>query len=124
MSRANTMGTFTVRTVTIGVSTTLSDAVFVGGHKLAAIEMSTGWTTANITFAVASSSSRTFLPLYDDAGAEVTVTSPAASRVVAVDVGAGSLAAMQWVKLRSGTVGSEVTQSTAVARTLYLWLKS
>lgn len=113
---------YRVASVTVSTSTDgLSGAADLMVHRLAAVEMSTAWTDANITFAVASSSGGTYNPLYDDLGNEVTVTGSTANRVVAFDSIAGSLAMVRWVKLRSGTNGTPVTQ--AAARTLNLILK-
>jgi hypothetical protein len=124
VGKSQVFGIVDVQTVTVAVSSSLSGAIPISGFKLAAIEMSTAWTTANITFLAASSSGATFYPLYDDQGNEVTVVSPANSRIVALDTVAVPIAAVPWLKVRSGTAGTPVVQSTAAATTLKLYLKS
>lgn len=115
------VGQTTTKTVTVSTSTDgLSDAVDLGGHRITAIAMSTAWTAADITFAAASVAAGTFYPLYDDNGSEATVTA-SASRIIAVDVVAASLAPLQHLKFRSGTDATPVTQASP--RTLTLILK-
>lgn len=116
------VGQTTTRTVTVSTSTDgLSDVVDFAGYKEAAIEMSTAWTAASITFAAASASSGTFNPVYGSTGAEITVTAPDLSRIITMDVVAASLAPLRFVKIRSGTFATPVTQ--AATRTLTLILK-
>lgn len=116
------LGATTTKTVTVSTSTDgLSDAVDLGGYRLAAVAMSTAWTSADITFAAAISSGGTFYPVYNDNGEEATIVNTTASRIVAIDVVAASLAPLRHVKLRSGTNDTPVTQ--AAARTLTIILK-
>lgn len=109
-----------ILTATILINASLSDVLDVGGHKLAAIIMPAAWTTAGLSVVGCDTASGTFLPVYDDLGTEITITA-AASRIISIDSVAGSLAQLAFIKLRSGTSGSPVTQ--AAARTLKLLLK-
>lgn len=81
--------------------------------KQLGIIMPAAWTAADITFAVASESGGTFVPLYDDpgdGGTEVLIDGPAVSTARAIDMLAGSLAPWRYIKIRSGTSGTPVNQ--------------
>ena len=104
-------------TITSG-ATGLSDAVDLGGYWVAAIDMSTGWTAASLSFQACNTSGGTFVDLYDQNGIEWTATSTA-SRAVSVDSDlATALYGHRWLKVRSGTTTGVVAQTTT--RTLYL----
>lgn len=107
--------------LTIAASASLSNAVELGPFALAAIEMPGTWTAANLTFTAASTLGGTYKDLYDDAGVEVVVVA-AASRIIAVDFLARCFAPLRFLKIRSGTTGSPVTQDAA--RTVTLILKA
>lgn len=104
------------RTVTIASGQSLSAEVdmeeFSGSFV---IVMPAAWTTANLTFQAASASGGTFQDVYDDAGTEVSVT-VAASRTIGVNKPA--LAPFRYLKFRSGTSGSAVTQAAQRVLTL------
>lgn len=112
-----------VRTVTIANGASQSGAISLGAYRLGGIIMPAAWTTAAITFLVCDTVDGTFVPLHDDVGTEVTIAAAAvaASRAIAIDELAGSLAQWEWVRLRSGTTSAAVNQ--AAARTLKLVLK-
>ena len=109
------------KTFTIANAASLSDEVDLEDYRLAAIQMSTGWTAANLTFQGATAKAGTFQDVYDDSGTEVSVVA-AASRCIAVDVEAGALAALRYLIVRSGTTGTPVVQGAE--RTLTLILKA
>lgn len=113
-------GNTTTRTVTIAASASLSGEIDLEGFTLAAIEMPAAWTAANLTLQAASASGGTFQDLKDDAGAEVTITA-AAAIMIGLDAVAPEVAALRFLKLRSGTSAAPVAQ--AAARTLTLVLK-
>lgn len=98
-----------VITATILSGASLSDEIDLGHHRIATILMPAAWTTANLTFQVASASGGTFKDLYDDGGVEVNVTA-AAARAIGIDLNAGPLAAARFLKIRSGTTGTPVNQ--------------
>jgi len=108
---------YTVATIASGGS--LSDALDIGTAKHLAVQMPTGWNTAVITLA-ASVDGTNYYPVTDSAGIEVSITA-AASKVIGIDLAALSIAALRFIKFRSGTSGSAVNQSAA--RTLYVALK-
>lgn len=109
------------KTVTIAAGATgLSGEVDLQGYQMAAIQMPDTWTAANITFQAATASGGTFQNVYDDFGGEVTVIA-AASRCITIDLAALKLAALRYIKLRSGTAAVPVDQTAP--RTLTLILK-
>jgi hypothetical protein len=110
-------------TVAVTVSTAtdgLSGNVDLGVFRYGALYMSTAWTAANITFAVADVSTGTYLPLYDDQGNEVTILNTSASRMISLDSVLPSLFPLRHLKVRSGTLGTPVTQAASRALSLVL----
>lgn len=91
-------------TITIAASASLSNAVYIGGNRLVAIEMPSAWTAAKLTFQ-ASWDGTTFTEvLVGSAALELTV---AAAQTIMLDVlFTGAL----YVKARSGTAASPVNQ--------------
>jgi len=115
-----------VRPVTIASGASLSDELNTGGKRIIGILMPSAWTAASITFAAlvarddsASPPTDTYGKVQDDAGNEVTVTSPAVSVYIAL-AAAPELEALGRVKIRSGTAGTPVNQ--AADRTLQVVL--
>ena|SRR3990167_4778402 len=91
------------------------------GFTALAIQTPSAWTTANLTFTATEVTGGTHQDVYDDAGAEVTVTA-SASKVIGIgDTVMKKLRALRFVKIRSGTTGSPVNQGGP--RTLNLILK-
>lgn len=112
---------YTTKTVTIAAGATgLSEEVDLEGYALMAIQMPDAWEAAVLTFLGATATGGTFQSVYDDQGNEVTVQA-AASRCIGVDVAAGALAAIRFLKIRSGTAAVPVDQT--VSRTITLVLK-
>jgi hypothetical protein len=111
---ARTYATATVTTAADG----LSDVIDLCGYSLCSIQMSTGWSTADMTFKGAVSSSASMGSIYKTtASVELTyVTS--ASYIHAVDP--TELAGLRYVQLRSGTAAAAVAQ--AASRTVILGL--
>jgi len=109
-----------VKTITIANGASLGDEIDVEGYTLFAIEMPATWTAANLTFEAASTSGGTFLQIVDDGGTEVVVTA-SASVIIGLDAKAPELAALRFIKLRSGTKATPVNQ--AAARTIKLICK-
>lgn len=106
--------------VSIANGQSLSGEVDLGGYPIVAIEMPAAWTVANLTFQGSSASGGTFKDVYDDGGVEALVVA-AAGRIIGVDAIAGVLAALRYIKVRSGTSGTPVNQGAA--RTLNLIVK-
>ncbi len=98
----------------IAINTALSAALNVSGATVIGIAMPAAWTAANLTFQ-ASVDGSTYNDVYDDAGAEYTVTA-AAARYIILDP--ADFAGFRFLKIRSGTTGTPVNQ--VAARTLVL----
>jgi len=119
MNIGQTAGMVATHTFTIAKDASLSAGVYVGGARYFGIVMPAAWTEAAITFQV-SPDGTTYQDLLNDGGTEVSVTAAAADNI-GIATAATALAPWAWVKIRSGTSASAVTQ--AAARTLYLVTK-
>ena len=104
--------------VVIALNASLSGAVEIGDAKQIAISMPADWTAANLTFQ-GSYDGATWWDVYDDAGTEVNVTA-AEDRLIVLGTITKNLRPLRFLKVRSGTAGSAVTQGAA--RTLHLIL--
>lgn len=100
---------FTALDVVIALNGNLSGAAELKGSALVGIVMPAAWDTANLTFQ-ASYDGTTYNNVYDSSGNEVTVTA-AASRFIQISPAAWSSVA--YLKVRSGTSGTPVTQTAA-----------
>ncbi len=97
-------------TAVIAISTSLSAAVLVpAGFTLAGIIMPTAWTAANLTFQ-GSANGTLYNDIYNAAGTEYNVTA-STSRFITIDP--PDFAGVGWIKVRSGTTGTPVTQTAA-----------
>ncbi len=96
-------------TITQDDATGLSAEIDLGGSSMQTILMPAAWTAASLTFQVFEATGGTYRNLYDDSGTEVTVTT-AASRAIPMP---SELAGTRFIKLRSGTSGTPVTQLSA-----------
>jgi hypothetical protein len=85
------------------------------GGKLQGIYMPAAWTTAAITLQASDASGGTFRDVYDNAGTEESITA-AASQYISLYP--DTFAGVRFIKIRSGTSATPVTQ--AAARTLIL----
>jgi hypothetical protein len=112
-----TMNRNILKNAVIAAGASQSEIVNLQGVSLLAIEMPGEWTTADITFLAANDPASTFLPIYDDAGAEVKVASAnaVASRMITLDAAALKLAPYQFIKIRSGVAATPVNQAAARA---------
>lgn len=103
---------------TFALNASQSSVVELAPYKLVAIEVPPGFTGTTLTLLASYRAAGPFYPVYTDAGDEVTIT-VAASTVVGVDAAAGALAALRFIKFRSGTAASPVTQDAAVTLILH-----
>jgi hypothetical protein len=108
-----------VKTATIASGGSLSGLVQIDEAKYIGIVMPSEWTAADLTFQVSMDGSE-WVDLYDDTGAEVTVTA-GANRAIGIDVASLALTPWQYITIRSGTSALAVNQ--AAARTLYVVCK-
>jgi hypothetical protein len=109
--------------VTIAAGQSLSNGALAGDQVVSAIIVPSGWTAAALTFTVSDDDGKTFNSLYDDGGAEISITSAVMTAAAAMNPGRISVdpsayAGVTLLKLRSGTSASPVNQVSAV--TLYV----
>ena len=100
--------------VSLTTASPLSAAVELLGKVPVALQMPAAWTTAVLTFQ-GSKDGTTYANIYSDGGAEYTVQA-AASRFIPLDP--ADFVGCRFVKVRSGTASTAVTQ--AAARTVTL----
>ena len=110
-------------TATIAASAAQSNAIDLHANVLVALVMPAVWTTAAISFLGATALDGTYYPVLDDAGTEVIISSAnaVAARVIVNNTILEKLAALRFIKFRSGGVGAEVNQ--AAERVLTLLVK-
>ena len=106
-------------TATIAAGGSQSNVIDTEHTVLTGIVMPAAWTAADLTVLASTHKEGTFLPVYDDAGAEVVIKA-AASVCIGIDVAALKLAAFRYIKLRSGTAGTHVNQADARAITIVM----
>lgn len=93
-------------------ATGLSEAVDTADKSIAALSIPATWVTAAISFAAAPTKTGTYKPLFDSDGVEISVTVTAGAIIPLTN---HSLAALSFVKLRSGLSTAPVAQATARA---------
>jgi hypothetical protein len=110
--------TVKVVTFTIAASGSLSGAVDMSACTPARIvinqaDSATGWTTANLTFQTLETGGTAYGNLYDQFGAEVTVSVPsgAGADPVTIILSPADWWVMRYMKIRSGTKDTPVTQA-------------
>lgn len=98
-------------TCTILSGASLSSVVAMNGGISVAIQIPAAWTAAAISFA-GSMDGSTYIPVYDDQGAELTIASAnvVASRIIVDNLVLGKLRTLHSFKIRSGLVGAAVNQ--------------
>lgn len=102
-------------TATIASGQSLSAAVDLRFRQLIGVIMPSTWTDANVTFQV-SVGGTNFFDLYSFDGTEFTITVAGTPRYFAIDP--FEFLMVRYVKVRSGTGGSPVTQAGARSITL------
>ena len=93
----------------------LSEVLDLNGNTLMAIQMSTAWTDASLTFAGSVDGSTSLANIYTSTGGELTYAT-SAGRLLQVDP--NFWIGVRGLQLRSGTSGAAVAQ--AAARTIRL----
>jgi hypothetical protein len=90
----------------------INGGVMMGADTLVGIQMPATWVAAGITFQVSPDGGATWCELYDDAGNEVTITTPVASSFIVLDNHPSSMwRGINAIKVRSGTAGAPVVQT-------------
>ena len=98
----------------------LSGEIDFRSFSMMTIHMPAAWTPASMGFKVSTESGGTFIPLYDENGNLVQITSPAVDKAY---VAPAELAAVRFVKLWSQN-GSGTNTNQGAARTLEVDLKA
>ena len=99
------------RTLTIANADSVSDALDLTDTNLLGLIMPAAWTSAALTLEVSPDGS-SWYPAYDAVGSQTGfIASPVVSAAYAVDLSA--LLAWRYVRLRSGTTATPVTQGAA-----------
>ena len=106
-------------TAAIAAGASQSSVIDTERSALSGIIMPAAWTAADLTVLASTHEEGTFLPVYDDAGAEVVIKA-AASIAIGIDAAALKIAAFRYIKLRSGTVATPVNQADARALTIVM----
>ena len=107
--------------VEIPANQTITGIIDLGEFKLFAIELPATWAGTSLTFQAKSTNTpeaddqsvddaENWKNVYDDSGNEVTVT-VAANRIVCIDAAALKLAALRYIRIRSGTAAAPVGQN-------------
>lgn len=100
-----------VQTVTIANGASLSDAVCVNDLVAIGLQLPAAWTSATVTLQ-GSMDGTTFVNIHENgANAEYAFTNAAAS--VGLSLSWETMLPWEWIKVRSGTSGSAVTQGAA-----------
>lgn len=107
-----------VEVLTIAADASQSDVLDCRGFRIAAIEWPSAWTEADMTFLHCITKDGTFTPLNAD-GVEVT-EAVTASTSSAISSNAQALSGLAFLKFRSGTATTAVTQ--AAERTIKVHL--
>lgn len=120
MSASPRLSSHAVATIANGASQ--SDVIDLREYAIAAISMPAGWTTAALTFLASSTAAGTFLPVYDDAGTEVSIASAnvVQDRVIVNKAVLEQLAGLRYIKLRSGVAATPVNQGADRAITVVM----
>lgn len=111
----------TTRKATIPKDEALSNAVPLGGFTHVGIAVPSAWTAASLTFQVSDTEEGTYVDLYTDTGTEVAVAA-ATSQAIGLVSCAGVFAPFEFMKIRSGTSATSVSQTDE--RTLTVFMKS
>lgn len=97
-------------TLNLSSGQSLSDSLrFAGGHLPIAILMPSGWDAANLTFQGWDPNAKAWKNIYTNDGTELTYTAAASRWIILKPI---DFAGVQVLKIRSGTSGTPVTQTS------------
>jgi hypothetical protein len=105
-------------TATIANGNYISDAILTNGHDVSIIEMPSAWTAAPLTFQ-SSYDGTNYFNVYDNAGNEIYVIVDITRRIH-IDI--PELSQVKFIKLRSGTNVTVVTQGAERKIYVELWV--
>jgi hypothetical protein len=110
-----------LKTVTFTDGTSTSGEVDVRGYRVAGLIMPSAWTTSALSFQNATVTGGTFINVYNDGGAEVSIASAVANTYIAIDTIASALSCLQFIKVRSGLAAAPANQTGGDVLTLVLF---
>ena len=113
------MATIHWRTCTIPSAQAVSDAIDVRGYSVVGVLLPAAWTAASLTFQGSADGSN-FGYLSDSTGAEISVASPGATKLV--NFSASWFQACGWIRLVSGPNAAVIPQ--AASRSLVVILSA
>ena len=96
-------------TVVISANQTQTSAIDFGHKEVIALQMPSTWTTANITLLGATTVSGAYTPVYDQSGSEINLA-VANNRMIMVDGSSQIFNTIRYMKIRSGTSATPVSQ--------------
>jgi hypothetical protein len=103
--------------LTITAGTALTQGALPGDHVVVGLKMPPAWDAASLTFQVSIDAGVTWSDLYDESGAEVSLT-PAAPAGKYLQISPDPFGGIECLKIRSGTSAAPVNQTAN--RTLIL----
>jgi hypothetical protein len=101
-----------VKTASIAASGTFSDAVYLAGNTLLAIEMPSAWTTASISI-LASSDGNTYRDVVNINGVAITI-SASADKYIVLD--SDNTLGINYLKLKSSATQEAARTLTLISR--------
>lgn len=101
----------TLNPAVIAAGQSLSAAVSLGALTLVGISMPATWTVAALTFQVSPDGGTTWQELFNDAGAEISITAAAGQFIIPVADPSYLWRGINMVKVRSGTPSAPVVQT-------------
>jgi hypothetical protein len=105
-------------TIAAGDATGLSNAIDIGAAKYLGMIMPAAWTAAVLTFQSCDTLAGTYQNVYDASGEVSMAVSVSVNRTL--NVAMWSLAPWRFLKLRSGTSATPVTQSSSRVITIVM----
>ena len=118
MSLNDTSFSLEVLPATIANGASLTDTINLFGLRLFGIVMPSSWTAASLTFQVSPDGGATWTNMYDQSGSEVAAVADVLRCIILNPL---QFTSVQYIRVRSGTSSSAVTQ--AASRSLKLILR-
>ena len=106
------MALFSALTINAPATLALSSPVKLVGNTIIALQFTTGWTSATLSF-LGSTDGTNFGPVYDYTGTEISLTIPtyASYMIVTLDNALGTIGKLKYLRLQSGSSGAPVDQT-------------
>jgi hypothetical protein len=108
MSLSDSCSSLETLSTTISNGTSLTGTINLGGFRLFGIVVPSSWTTANLSFQVSTDGGSTWANMQDQQGNEIVAVATMSNCTVLNPV---SFAAVQCIRVRSGTSGTPVMRT-------------